>query len=425
MKAQEAVRDFPASLRECANFAKKGIESICKKIGPRLCGGPAERAAQEYMAGQMKEFADDVKIEDFKVSPLAFMGWVWIDVILATIASVLVFISPFVSEQLGAAFKLAGFCLVFLTIFFAIMEFLFYKRFLDPLFPKKTSCNVVARRAPEGEVKQRIVFSGHSDSAMEWHFTYWGGPPMLLGGIIAGFTGFFVSLTGCGLLAADALIGSFLPDTAVTVLRWVLLCWVPIYIFDFCLCDPWHIVQGANDNLTGCYGAISVLKFLSDNKIRFKNTEVVVVTTGGEESGLRGAKAYCEAHKEEDLAIDTVFIGLETLRDYDHMAIYDRDMTGTVANSPIACAIVKKGSELAGLDLEYESVFFGSSDAAAVSQAGIHATTLASMDPAPARYYHTRLDTWDNLDFRTLEKGIEVAIQTAFVFDEVGLNMPE
>ncbi|MDR1410163.1 MAG: Zn-dependent exopeptidase M28 [Oscillospiraceae bacterium] len=418
MKAQEAVRDFPSSLRECANFAKKGIEHICKKIGGRACGSSEERKAQEYMAEQMGKYADEVKLEDFKVAPYAFMGWILVDVVLVSAAALLYLINLPVLKILSLA-------LVTVAILIVIIEFLFYKRFLDVVFPKKTSCNVIGRRKPEGEIKQRIVFSGHADSAMEWRFTYWGGPKLLISSIAVSFVGFVINLLVSALLAISEYTTQFISTGVSDVLIWVLIGWIPIYLFCSLFCRWGWYVQGANDNLTGCYGSIAVLKFLADNNIRFENTEVVAVTTGGEEAGLRGAKAYCEAHRSEDLAVDTLFIGLETLRDYEHMAIYKRDMTGTVANSQIACAIVKKGSELVGLDLKYESVFFGSSDAAAVSQSGIHATTLASMDPAPARYYHTRLDTWDNLDFRTLEKGIEVAIQTAFVFDEVGLNMPE
>ncbi|MDR3344331.1 MAG: Zn-dependent exopeptidase M28 [Oscillospiraceae bacterium] len=418
MKAQEAVRDFPAALRECANFAKKGIESICKKIGPRACGSPEERKAQEYMADQLRKYSDDVKIEDFRVAPYAFMGWILVDVVLVSIAALLYLIDV-------PALKIVSLGLVALAILIVILEFLFYKRALDVVFPKKTSCNVVAVRKPEEEVKQRIVFSGHADSAMQWNFTYWGGAKLLISVVGISFAGFFVNLIISALLLIDQFAVDFISDPAYNVLKWVLIGWIPLYLVASLFCSWGKFVEGANDNLTGCYGAIAVLKFLADNNIRFKNTEVVCVTTGGEEAGLRGAKAYCEAHGDECKAIDTVFVGLETFRDFEHLAIYERDMTGTVANSQIACALVKRASELAGLDLKYESVFFGSSDAAAVSKAGIHATTLAGMDPTPLRYYHTKLDTWDNMIFKTLEKGIEIAIQTAFVFDEYGLNKPE
>ena len=50
------------------------------------------------------------------------------------------------------------------------------------------------------------------------------------------------------------------------------------------------------------------------------------------------------------------------------------------------------------------------------------AVSIAAMDPAPARYYHTRLDTADNLDIKTIEAVLGVALETAFIFDEKGLS---
>ena len=60
-------------------------------------------------------------------------------------------------------------------------------------------------------------------------------------------------------------------------------------------------------------------------------------------------------------------------------------------------------------------------EAAAAQQGGIKSVALAAMDPAPARYYHTRGDTADNLDIKTFEAGIKIMLETVFLFDEQGL----
>ena len=104
------------------------------------------------------------------------------------------------------------------------------------------------------------------------------------------------------------------------------------------------------------------------------------------------------------------------------MAIYARDMTGTVKNDPRVCALLKKGAERAGLDLPYESVYLGSSDAAAVTKLGVPAATLAAMNPGPPRYYHTRLDTVEELVPKTVEKCLDICLQSLFIFDEYGLK---
>ena len=104
------------------------------------------------------------------------------------------------------------------------------------------------------------------------------------------------------------------------------------------------------------------------------------------------------------------------------MSIYNKDMSGTVKLDSQAAAMLKKASENAGLNLDYAKVFFGASDAAAAQQGGIKAAALCAMDPAPAKYYHTREDTPDNLDLKTVEAGLNVLLETAFLYDEQGLK---
>ena len=198
------------------------------------------------------------------------------------------------------------------------------------------------------------------------------------------------------------------------------VCFIPVFLFCLLFYDPKRIVEGANDNLTGCYTAMAVPRFLQDHDIRFENTEVWVVCTGAEEAGLRGAKAFCKAHAEQfknEKDVETVFVGFDTVRDYDFMAIYNKDMTGLVKNDDEVSQLLYEGAKIAGYDIPFKT------DAAALSQAGIKATSFAAMDPAPARYYHTRLDTHDNLDLKTIEAGVDICLETVFLFDEKGLNV--
>jgi len=96
-------------------------------------------------------------------------------------------------------------------------------------------------------------------------------------------------------------------------------------------------------------------------------------------------------------------------------------MTGTVKMDGRVCKLLKRAGLDAGLDLPYSSVFIGASDAAAVQQAGIPAVTLAAMNPGPPRYYHTRTDTADNMNPKTVEKCLEIALNALFIYDEKGL----
>lgn len=412
MKAQDSVKNYPSALREMTNFSVRGIKKICKDVGPRPAGSEQEHEAQKLMAAELDGACDKVEIEPFDVHPGAFLGWILTDGIMMIAAIVLFFFGM-------SAIALA---LCALSLIFAIVEFLLYKKLLDPFFPKKTSHNVVTVRKPKGEVRRRIIFSGHADSANEWRFTYYGGSKLLVPIIGLSFVGILLGLV-LGIWAVAAGHAFSAADSgALNVMRYVFLAWIPILFTALFFENKKRPVMGANDDLTGCFISMAVVKYMQQHDIRFENTEVWVVLTGSEEAGLRGAKEFCKAHKNELSDVETVFVGLDTIRDYDFAAVYSRDLTGTVKNDAGACALVKEAAKQTGLDLPYKSVFFGATDAAAVTQAGMKAVSVAAMDPAPAKYYHTRLDTADNLDIKTVEAVLGVALETAFLFDEKGLS---
>ena len=406
------IVNHDAQLDECAEYCVKHITKICDEIGPREAGSKEERKAQEHWAEEMKKYADDVVMEDFEVHPHAFMSWVAIDATLMLLGLIFYFLKfPIVTLVLSV---MAIVCMMF--------EFLFYRQFLDRLFKKKTSCNVIGTRKPTGEVKRRIIFSGHCDSSWEWFFTYKGGAVFLKLMLIPGVVGLIV-VTAVSLLTVIKAGPLALTQSGfVHVMSFVQLIFVPFFIALYFFLNWKRVVHGANDNLTGCAAAVSVLKYLAENDIRFENTEVVAMTAGSEEAGLRGAHAYVKRHRKELLEVETVFFDMDTLTDEPDMAIYIRDMTFTVKNDERVCALMKAGSTKAGLDLPYRMIFLGASDAAAASKLGIPAATLAAMDPAPARYYHTRLDMPDKLQPKVIRLGIDTCIQSLYIYDEQGLK---
>ncbi|MDR2647072.1 MAG: Zn-dependent exopeptidase M28 [Oscillospiraceae bacterium] len=421
MTAREHIAGYESKVREYTNFATRGIKNVIKACGPRECGSEAERKAQEMMAKELENVCDSVTLESFKTAPHAFLGWVN-----------LAFWTFF-----GAAIAFFfGYALISLVLLLAILavivlEFLMYKEALDVIYPKKQSQNVVGIRKPEGEVKRRLVLCGHADSAYEWHYTYWGdkyfGTVKLLVAVIAlGVCILFVGIAfSIAALAKEGLFSGVwtLGERygAMQVLSYI-FCALCVPLASVLFFKSWkHLVDGANDNLSGCFTAMAVAKLLGDQKLRLKNTELVVVCSGGEECGLRGAKAFAKAHAAEYTDVETAFISLDTMRDFEHMTIYHRDMTGTVKLDDAVCALVRAGGKTAGYDLPYSIVFFGSSDGAAAQQAGIRTAAFAAMDPAPAAYYHTRLDTADNLDPKTLEASIDIMLEVTYQFDTTGL----
>ncbi|MBR3768055.1 MAG: M20/M25/M40 family metallo-hydrolase [Clostridia bacterium] len=413
MRASESIPNFKSGLRMYANFAARTIKKVCAEIGPREAGSQAELDAENFMAKQVGDAADEVKQEEFKVAHRAFLSWLRIAGIFLIISTVVSVSNIFVPDVFYAPIVSAIFCVLTAVMLFG--EFLFYKPVIDPFFKKVTSHNTYCIRKASGETKRRIIIAGHADSSIEWRFTHMGGAPMM-------YVAFVYPAVGLAYTVFST-IYMFATGEINPVLIWIGCAFIPGFIGLTVFMNYKICVEGANDNLTGCMTGAAVLKFLGDNNIRFENTEVIAMFSGAEEEGLRGAKASAKLHPEfKDSDVETVFIAFDTITDYDDMAIYHRDMSGLTKHSRKACALLKKGGEYAGVDLPYALLFAGASDAAAMTQAGVEATTFAAMNPGPPKYYHTRDDKADILNLKTIEKGVEIALETVFLFDEKGLQ---
>lgn len=413
MDFKNLLENARGKLGEYADFAVQGITHICSEIGPRECGSENEKKAQEYMGDVLKNYADTVTRETFSVHPRAFMSFVPLAggmLLGSTYANI---VGAFKKNK----FSVASVPLLGATLASVVGEFGLYKKPLDPLFPKKESGNIVAVRKASGETKRRIIISGHTDSAPEWTYTYKLGSKgvvLVAGYAVAGLL-YDIASTAVSLTSKNAKLKKALALGQ--------LAFAPGFAALYKFTDPTRHVDGASDDLSGCYIANSVMKYLSDNDIRFENTEVVALLAGGEECGLRGSEAFFKAHPEmKNDGVETVFAGFDTIRDEEYMMIYTKDLNGLVKNDIDACTLVKNAAAKCGKDVPFGAIPLGSTDAAAASRAGIKAASFVAMDPAPARYYHTRLDTADNLCPETIEKTIEIALQTVFDFDENGLG---
>lgn len=413
--ALEYSKDFDIDRQ--VEYAVKGITKVCRRIGPRKPGSPEEYRAQQWFQKDMKNYCEETRIEEFTLHRQGFMGFIPFTVACG-IASV--FVNWFASP-------IAALILCICAFVPLVFEFLMYKEFDDFLFPKQTSHNMIAVRKPKGEVKQRIVMVGHSDSQFEWTLNY------LIGGLQAKLFVEIPAVVGLIVQTVFALVciiaGKGGAAVNIQSARWffilffVVSCVFIPFEFAFLFFQSWtKSVPGASDNLSGCYVGMAVVKALDEAKVRFENTEVVVICSGSEEAGLRGSKAYAKAHEKELKEIPTCVVALDTFRDLETMAVYHRDLSGTLQHHDGTKVLVHDACANCGFDVKYESIYIGGSDAASFTQRGIPATGFAAMDPAPPRYYHTRLDTPENLRPEAIKAGIEIMIEACCMFDKDGID---
>lgn len=402
---------------EAAQYMIDEITHICKDFEKRDPGSKGELQACEYMADVLKKDCgcDSAEVESFKENPGSFFGWIYFTITFVLIAIPMFFVCPIVSVIL----IVAGLAIV-------LAQFGFYKKCVDRFFPEKTGHNVTAVKKCTGETKRRLVFNGHPDAAWEWPVNY------ALGGV--GFEGHAIL---CGVGAIFYIVVSIIYMTkygfagmllnpAVTVGNaWIVkaalwgLLFVPFLVGLYWMWNQNRIVDGANDNLSGCYMGIAVLKALKDEGIELENTELAVVLTGSEEAGLRGSKAWCEAHAGEWQDVPTFFFSYDTIHDPKYLMVNYRDLNGTVKADKDVCDLFLEAAKEIDVPITKGWVppLGGATDNAAFSQAGFRSTGITGLNHKLEDYYHTRRDTYDNMNAEGLANCYAATVKALEMFD--------
>ncbi len=374
---------------QAVSFMIREITHICRELKKRAPGSEGEREAGEYMADVLKKECgcSDVKVEIFRTHPAAFYGYFYFSATFDCLCAISFFFRPLLSIVFGAA-----------ALFLFIFQFVLYNQVIDPLFPEKESVNVTAIRPCTGEVRRRIFLNGHIDAAWEFPLNYhFGGIVFEIPGVMA-VVGvlFYIFLGICSLRGNPAWIHS--------AGLWGLL-FVPFFLLVGCTYNPKRVVDGANDNLTGCYMGITVLREMERLGVNPENTELGVILTGCEEAGLRGAKAWCKAHEKEYHDVPTYIISFDTIHDPQKLMVNTKDLNSTVSSDPELCALFLQSAKEVNVPCRRGRVplMGGSTDSAAFTQGGFRSVGITGLSHKLEDYYHTRKDSYDNLDEAGLE----------------------
>lgn len=389
---------------EAAQYMIDEITHICTKFEKRDPGSKGEQQACEYMADQMKALGcDTVYVDEFKENPNAFLGWIYITITCCFIALATYFFVPAVS--IASIVIGLGVC---------VIQFGLYKKLVDKLFKEKVGHNAAGFKKPTGEVKRRIIFNGHPDASWEWPFKY-----------KFTYLGFDIHMTVCFIGAFYTLAISILRVAGVfsggLALKLGLagLVFVPFWFALYWMWNEKRIVDGANDNLSGCYMGIAILKMLKDEGIELENTEIGVVLTGSEEAGLRGAKAWSAAHKDEMNDVPTFVFSYDTITQPEELMVNYRDLNGTVKVDKDVSDLFYEACQELSIPCKKGMVppLGGATDSAAFAQAGLRATGVTALSHALPDFYHTRLDTPDALNKECLATCFAASVKALEMFD--------
>ena len=408
-------------------YMMDGIRHVCEAFKNRLPGSQPERDAQVFFKEELEGYADEVVMEDFEVHPHAFMAFMPIGAVF-----ILANIALYFFGGASVALALLGAALTILTTLMFLFEFLFYREFIDFLFPKRISRNVYAARKASGEVKRRIIFGGHTDAANEWTYSWLGEAPGLAVAIFGAVSAMLISLAA-SVVNAVYVIAARVMAVETLASKWeggwlvwtiLLLCTVPFAFAIMKFINYKVVVDGANDNLSANYVAMCVIKEMAESDLRFENTEVGCLISGSEEAGLRGARAYAKMHYDElsDPNIETVFIAMDTMREIEELRVAKIGCTGTVKNDSAVGELIRDAGRACGVEMPDTELYPGAIDSEAWTQMGLRANGFAGVSHEAKRYYHTRMDTPDNMDADCLALSLNICKEAARIFDKEGMK---
>ncbi|GAB4306551.1 MAG: hypothetical protein Kow0069_03430 [Promethearchaeota archaeon] len=417
---------------EDVEFAYDLIREICEDVGPGTPGSPQEERRAALVERRMSEAGfDEVVTEPFGLRPNAFFGWFKLGSAWVVVAILFYVFGRFPGNPavlLGTSVVAAAFSgLVILT---AALEFFLYREFVDFLFPKASSQNVVgvirpprdpkdAPPAPDGGNRPRIVLlSGHHDSAwaFRWLEKLGFGYYVMMGFIFMGIFSVFLASV------AQVFLAAFVPANVVrfgSVMDYACLVLAPLALvaatFFVDTGKDGGTVPGANDNLSGVALAVAVGRFLKRHpEIHPPGVEIRVVSFGSEEAGTRGSKRYVAAHLEELEAGSAACCNFDTLAT-ERISIFTTDRNSTLRLDRALAEELGAAAEAAGVSHSVQPfpVFGGGTDALSFAERGIRATTLYAMElPGDmTAWYHQPADDLSQVNRNALRNALRVVVQ--------------
>ena len=397
---------------EYIKYITDGIESICKNHKRRMTGAESVRSAEAEMAESMKDCVDEIRTQSFEAHPHAFLASVPLEVCLCMVACGL-FIA---GAHTGQAWTyLVSLLLMIAAVVCFVSEFALYRQAIDRFFPKRIGQNLYMVRRAKSTPKRRIILCGHVDAAYEMPFLKYLPKPMIFISIGCGILFWVIHFLFCNLALAGILSAAALKNLAMTEIVLTVL-YAPLLF----LVDWKTVVDGANDNLTGCFLSMSILKEMADRGERFEDTEIACLITDGEESGLRGAYAFASENAEELLRLNTIVIAVDTIHSVEELRIFSRGINYTESNSEEVCNLLYFAGMKHGCDLPTAEFYPGACDSDAFSRVWIKAAAICGVAFTPKDYYHNVKDTYTNLNPECIRIVRDILKESVSIFSKVG-----
>ena len=365
------------------------IRSLASDIGPRRPCSDAERRGADLLVNWLQERGIEARTESFR--GYASLGYPYGLIFATALSGGLLQCKRHRLRRLGdlltASSALAG----------AVEGDLRWTPLSDAM-SRRTSVNVVAHVRAAAEPRQRVCLGAHIDttrSGLIFHPA-----------IVRHLARLLQVPAGASLLlAADPLVRRLPGGRRLHALG------IAGALFALALLAERELrgsdVPGANDNASGC--GVTAQLMAECAAAPFEHTEVDLLVSGCEESGVLGAQAYACAHHAR--AKETIFVNFDSVGG-DAPLTYILPEGSAMLNRPASPPLVELAEKIArrrpDLGLVAARTTPGLPTDATVMRAWSYEaiTFLAQADTIPN--YHWPTDTYENVAPATIGRALEV-----------------
>jgi len=177
-------------------------------------------------------------------------------------------------------------------------------------------------------------------------------------------------------------------------------------------------VMGANDNLSAVAVVLGLAEVVSRNRPR--NVEVLFVSFGSEEPGLKGSRRFVEMHS--DIAKNAYLVNLEMLGCGELFIDVEEKSIGAKHSKELADIVKLAGKEI-GLQVNVVALPYGDTDAASFSRKGLPAVTIIALNSKlELMRWHLPDDIPENISEENLQKALKLCRATLETIDKMFEN---
>ncbi len=391
------------------DYALGLVKTVAQTTDDRRAGSIGERETKDFFLTDMQKYCDETYEQSFTTHPGAGTALQKALGVLLILCVALFSLSVSKGTALPSIVSLILNLLIFGVY---SHKFLFDGTFLDFIKPKKTSYNILGKRFSRGDTEKRVVITAHMDSPLCLRSES-------LGQLILNLL-FLLSLTGNTLLFCFQIFFLFsgAPSNSLLfdVLNIVAVLFIPVYIFSIFIVDPRRTASGISSSIVPCSIVTGVMKQLSEEGIRYSNTEVCFLFTGSEYSGRAGSYAFARKHRRLFTDVPTVFISLEEITRTDRISVFFKDGSGTNGSQTDA-SIVAQAAENLDIPLTKESPLSGSSAFTPFTQNHFRACSIGTPKKYIAKTVSHISDTASGVRRETIENMGALLLETLNYYD--------